>query len=101
MRIYSPDIGDNPATTYINASNASFANIGQIAKNGVYGMFSVSGYSWSSFVSEANKIKTLVIPTTFAGAENIAFIRVSLGFQESAKAKGDSIIITVNEEIPV
>lgn len=104
MLIYSPDIGDKPPTSYINAYDANKTNIGQLATNATYGMFAVSGSSWAKFVTEEDKVKTLIIPSSFVGsggvlATDIAFIRVSLGFQDSTQAKGESMIITVNEEI--
>jgi hypothetical protein len=99
MLIYSPDIGNSPSVSYINAYDSDKNNLGQVATNATYGMFAVSGSSWAKFVTEANKVKTLIIPSSFTGAGNIAFVRISLGFQQSAKAKGESMIITVNEEI--
>jgi hypothetical protein len=102
LEIYSPKSSAFTTTSYINVSDSSKANIGQVATNAVYGIFnSVSGSSWSAYVTELdNGVRRFVVPMTIPNANNIAFVRVTIGFGTTADATGDGMIIAVNEEIP-
>lgn len=100
LEIYSPIEGAfTGGVSYINVSDGTMTNIGQIATNGKYGIFNNSESSWSVYVSElSNGVRRFVVPTTMASANSIAFVRVTVGFPKT-NVSGEGMIITVNEEI--
>lgn len=101
LEIYSPkSAAFKGGVSYINVSDETKKNTGQIATNGKYGIFNVSSVSWSTYVTELGSgVRRFVVPTNLTGAENIAFVRVTVGFETANSTTGDGMIITVNEEI--
>lgn len=101
LEIYSPkNAAFKGGVSYINVADETKTNTGQISTNGKYGIFNVSGSSWVTYVTELdNGVRRFVVPTTLAGAENIAFVRVTVGFETTNDTTGEGMIITVNEEI--
>ena len=98
LRVYIPPVSGTRDLYYINVSNASKTNLGQLASNGIYGIFSGSGYTWSDIENDGD-IWSFTIPTDITSANDIAFIRVTIAFSQSAETTGEGLIVTVNEEI--
>lgn len=99
VRISGASFATAQSANAINASDAGFANIGQLtpsyADSG-YGIFAYDGawfsYSWKSVVEEKPGVWKWVVPPAASG---VAYIRVSA----YTDAKGEDLIVTINEEI--
>ena len=101
LRIYHPSqyaFAERQAAS-INVCDSSGANLGQLAMNGKYGVFSTWGYTWANNVADVNGVKTITIPTSLTDANKIAFVRITVGFSELQYVDGSSLIVTVDEEI--
>ena len=96
IRMYSPLTGAWENLSSINVADLNYENFGQIATNGLYGVFSGTEYTWVNLVSNENGGKKIIIPTGISRAEDIAFIRVTLG--ATTTATGESFVITINEK---
>lgn len=104
LRMYSTSpyaFTTSAAASSINVCDSSYTNLGQLASNGMYGVFSGSGYTWANAVSDVNGVKTITIPTDITNASKIEFVRITVGFSGSQYVDGSSLIVTVNEEIPL
>lgn len=82
----------------INVADANRTNLGQLAYNGVYGVFQGGGRSWSD-VELANDIYKYTIPTDIQSASDVVFVRVTIQFAVFAEITGEGFIVTVNQEI--
>lgn len=98
IRVIPPEAEHTVEPNYFNFSNASRTNIGQLAFNGQYGIFQNSGYTWSN-VENINGVWAFTVPTDITSANEIAFVRITLGFGQSSEVTGNGMIVTINEEI--
>lgn len=85
----------------VNVSNSKFENVGQFTMiPAVYGAFqpgsSCAAYNHTSVVKESDGVWKWVVPPADSG---VAYIRVSGCLYLSQGETGESMIVTVNEEI--
>lgn len=98
VRISGCDFLTSGTGNAINASDATFTNLGQIVSNypsAGYGIFANGGayqsYCFDTIVEESSGVYKWIVPPSESG---IAYIRVT-----GLTADGSTLIVTVNEEI--
>ena len=101
LRMYSPLASAWANQSSINVADSNRTNLGQLASNGRYGIFLSQTFEWKDNVIDVNGVRTITIPTTIDSASDIAFVRVTVGFANDGTRDGSSLIVTVNEEIPL
>lgn len=101
LYIYFPEPENGTSSvTSVNVTDGSKTNLGQLAYNGVYGIFQYSGApTWNDYVTETNRVHKFTIPTNLADSSKIAFVRVTIQFQYTALTTGEGLVVTVDEEI--
>lgn len=98
VRVLPSKAGYSSELKYLNFSDVSKTNIGQLAFNGQYGIFKDSGYTWSN-VKNVDGVFEFTVPTDITSASDIAFIRVTIEFAQSYETDGKGMIVTINQEI--
>lgn len=96
IRIAGATFNSANAQNAINVANSSFTNIGQVARNGNYGIFigTYSTYGNISIVEELDGVWRWVVPPVESG---VAYIRIT--GETSSTGGGANLIITVDEGI--